>query len=368
MAYKVDPLHWWSHQLHPVFHVSMLKPFYEDTADPSRGQIKRQGLKPKAAEKRVAEAILNDRVITAFRKRHQEYLVKWQGHIDEENTWERAADLSAYADKIEAYHMQKLTRASTALVGENVTGCTLHPPSAPAPIQLSAPAPFQHGPMRPHKFFKSRAHVPVKHSARAPNCACFFIASASCLALLLSDESRLSVEIISSEALFTFDSPPRAASSSDLLFRSLTCRFPTMDSVSASFSFSSECSFFTFSRFSLRDSTKLRREFSSSATLCNDSFAPSSSIVTDRTESRSEAFALSISFCRAPTSDIASASWVSRFLDFITELPKSRRIHANLTLGSIEEDNYKGKLKLTNSSLGLRMQSKKWSQIISIKN
>ncbi|KAK2970692.1 hypothetical protein RJ640_023897, partial [Escallonia rubra] len=74
MAYKVDPPNWWSRQLHPVFHVSMLKPFYEDTADPSRGQIKRPGLKPKAAGKRVAEAILNDRVITASRKRHQEYL------------------------------------------------------------------------------------------------------------------------------------------------------------------------------------------------------------------------------------------------------------------------------------------------------
>ncbi|KAK2982571.1 hypothetical protein RJ640_023898 [Escallonia rubra] len=88
MAYKVDPPNWWSRQLHPVFHVSMLKPFYEDTADPSRGQIKRPGLKPKAAGKRVAEAILNDRVITASRKRHQEYLVKWQGYMDEENTWE----------------------------------------------------------------------------------------------------------------------------------------------------------------------------------------------------------------------------------------------------------------------------------------
>ncbi|KAK3013696.1 hypothetical protein RJ639_008606 [Escallonia herrerae] len=133
MAYKVDPPHWWSRQLHPVFHVNMLKPFYEDTAKPSRGQIKRQGLKPKAAGKRVTEAILNDRVIIASRKRHQEYLVKWQGHMDEENTWERVADLSAYADKIEAYHMQKLTRASTALVGENVTGCPLHPPSTAPP-------------------------------------------------------------------------------------------------------------------------------------------------------------------------------------------------------------------------------------------
>ncbi|KAK2981391.1 hypothetical protein RJ640_003351 [Escallonia rubra] len=41
---------------------------------------------PKAAGKRVTESILNDRVITTSRKHHQEYLVKWQGYTDEENT------------------------------------------------------------------------------------------------------------------------------------------------------------------------------------------------------------------------------------------------------------------------------------------
>ncbi|KAK3014390.1 hypothetical protein RJ639_008622 [Escallonia herrerae] len=50
---------------------------YWDTADPSKGEIKRPGLKPKEAGKRVAESILNDRVITASGKHHQEYLVKW---------------------------------------------------------------------------------------------------------------------------------------------------------------------------------------------------------------------------------------------------------------------------------------------------
>ncbi|KAK3029157.1 hypothetical protein RJ639_039712 [Escallonia herrerae] len=159
MAYKVDPPHWWSRQLHPVFHVSILKPFYEDIADPSRGQIKRQGLKPKVAGKRVAEAILNDRVIIASRKRHQEYLVKWQGQMDEENTWERAADLSAYADKIEAYHMQKLTRASTALVGENVTGCPLHPPSTAPPRPSNR---------RPCALTSSSSLAPMRPSTTAP--------------------------------------------------------------------------------------------------------------------------------------------------------------------------------------------------------
>ncbi|KAK3007067.1 hypothetical protein RJ639_016631 [Escallonia herrerae] len=160
MAYK-------NRQLHPVFHVSMLKPFYEDTADPSRGQIKRQGLKPKAAGKRVAETILNDRVITASRKHHQEYLVKWQGHMDEENTWERAADLSAYADKIEAYHMQKLTRASTALVGENVTSCPLYPPST-APPRPSSSAPPRPSNRRPCALASSSSLAPMRPSSTAP--------------------------------------------------------------------------------------------------------------------------------------------------------------------------------------------------------
>ncbi|KAK3014253.1 hypothetical protein RJ639_008469 [Escallonia herrerae] len=69
MAYKVDPPHWWSRQLHPVFHVSMLKPFYEDTADPSRGQIKRQGLKPKAAEKANG---LHGYVLFSTKEKHNE--------------------------------------------------------------------------------------------------------------------------------------------------------------------------------------------------------------------------------------------------------------------------------------------------------
>ncbi|KAK3008637.1 hypothetical protein RJ639_013446 [Escallonia herrerae] len=166
MAYKVDPPHWWSRQLHPVFHVSMLKPFYEDTADLSRGQIKRQGFKPKAAGKRVAKAILNDRVITASHKRHQEYLVKWQGYMEEENTWERAADLSAYT-KIEAYHMQKLTRASTALAGENVTGCPLHPPSR-APPRLSSTAPMRPSNTRPCALTSSSSLAPMRPSSTAP--------------------------------------------------------------------------------------------------------------------------------------------------------------------------------------------------------
>ncbi|KAK2974075.1 hypothetical protein RJ640_015745 [Escallonia rubra] len=103
MADKVALPQWWNRHLHLVFHVSTLKSFYEDAADPSRGEIKSPGLKPKATGKRVAKSILNDRVITASRKHHQEYLVKCQSYTEEENTWERAADLSSNNNKIEAY-------------------------------------------------------------------------------------------------------------------------------------------------------------------------------------------------------------------------------------------------------------------------
>ncbi|KAK2982579.1 hypothetical protein RJ640_001299 [Escallonia rubra] len=171
MAYKVDPPHWWSRQLHPFFHVSMLKPFYEDTTDPSRGQIKRPRLKPKAVRKRVAESILNDRHPA---KRHHEYLVNWQGYTEEENTWEGAADLSPYNDKIEAYHMQKSTRASTTLVGENITDCPLAPtmtsivplcPSSTAPMH---PRPPSTAPMRPSSTAPARPTVVPVHAISQP--------------------------------------------------------------------------------------------------------------------------------------------------------------------------------------------------------
>ncbi|KAK3025852.1 hypothetical protein RJ639_041300 [Escallonia herrerae] len=55
MAYKVDPPHWWSRQLHPVFHVSMLKPFFEDTADPSRAKSGDKDSNPKRQENELSK-------------------------------------------------------------------------------------------------------------------------------------------------------------------------------------------------------------------------------------------------------------------------------------------------------------------------
>ncbi|XP_070004239.1 uncharacterized protein [Nicotiana sylvestris] len=85
VVYRVDTPAWW--KIHPIFHVSLLKHFREDTKDPSRSQLTIPSIRgPNSTGERRVEAILDDRVIHASRKDHQEFLVKWQDCDAEENT------------------------------------------------------------------------------------------------------------------------------------------------------------------------------------------------------------------------------------------------------------------------------------------
>ncbi|GMP97113.1 hypothetical protein CsSME_00045491 [Camellia sinensis var. sinensis] len=115
-AYKIDAPSWL--KVHPVFHVSYLKPYYPDKEDPTRNEQKRQTITAKAG-KRSIESILADRVKMVSKKQQRQYLVKWKGLGDEEISWEREADLSAFQNEIEAY-WAKSSRASTVQVGETV--------------------------------------------------------------------------------------------------------------------------------------------------------------------------------------------------------------------------------------------------------
>ncbi|CAL5415623.1 unnamed protein product [Camellia sinensis] len=60
-----------------------------------------------------------DREKMVSKKKQRQYLVKWKGLGDEEISWEREADLSAFQDEIDAY-WAKSSRASTVQVGETV--------------------------------------------------------------------------------------------------------------------------------------------------------------------------------------------------------------------------------------------------------
>ena len=72
-------------KVHPVFHVSLLKEYFEDSMRPEREQVLRPV--PKLVENHEeykVETILN---MCKLRSRDTEYLVKWRGYHVKEATW-----------------------------------------------------------------------------------------------------------------------------------------------------------------------------------------------------------------------------------------------------------------------------------------
>ena len=78
-------------KVHPVFHVSLLKEYFEDSVRPEREQVLRPVLElVENHEEYEAETILNKRKL---RSRDTEYLVKWRGYHVKEATWVPSSDL-----------------------------------------------------------------------------------------------------------------------------------------------------------------------------------------------------------------------------------------------------------------------------------
>lgn len=86
------------HKIHNAFHASLLKPYIED---PARTQEPPPAVK--FADDHVeyeVERILNHRK----RRGKLQYLVKWVGYADHENTWIPADELPHCQELIQDYH------------------------------------------------------------------------------------------------------------------------------------------------------------------------------------------------------------------------------------------------------------------------
>ena len=112
-SYKVALPTWM--KIHPVIHVSNLKPYYQDPDDMQRNAIARPAINLSQKESKEVEEILAERVRMGRRptRRIHEYLVKWKNLPVEETSWERVEDLEAEVQKIEEFKLHQSTGTST---------------------------------------------------------------------------------------------------------------------------------------------------------------------------------------------------------------------------------------------------------------
>jgi hypothetical protein len=98
VAYQLElPAAW---RIHPVFHASLLSPYHEMTSHGPNVSRPPPDLIEGEAEYTV-KCILSHR--RHGRARTLQYLIKWEGYSDSDNTWEPSTQIHA-PELIKAYH------------------------------------------------------------------------------------------------------------------------------------------------------------------------------------------------------------------------------------------------------------------------
>jgi hypothetical protein len=84
-------------RIYPIFHISLLEPAPENAKLETDLEIE-----PDDNQEYEVEEILDQRKI----RNQQQYLVKWKGYSQEENTWEPLRHLSNCPEKIAQFHQR----------------------------------------------------------------------------------------------------------------------------------------------------------------------------------------------------------------------------------------------------------------------
>ncbi|KAL7108903.1 hypothetical protein ACP275_06G141700 [Erythranthe tilingii] len=97
-------------KVHPIFHVSMLKPYHEDKEDPSRGESHRAPpIMIKSYDKEIEEMLGRQQKRRSRVPPSIQYLIKWKGPPESEATWETMEYLWQFQDRL---HLFEATRTS----------------------------------------------------------------------------------------------------------------------------------------------------------------------------------------------------------------------------------------------------------------
>jgi hypothetical protein len=116
VAYELDLPH--SMRIHPVFHVSRLKPYRDgSTRFPWRIQHSRPPpeIAPDGDEVWEVERIVDKRIRRYGRGRRVEYLVHWKGYPDHERTWEPSENLQGARQAVAEYEAAAAVQNSVPL-------------------------------------------------------------------------------------------------------------------------------------------------------------------------------------------------------------------------------------------------------------
>ena len=102
-------------KVHPIIHVSNLKPYHPDPDDDQQNIITKPSIDLKQRDNKEIEEILVERVRKIGRPARtiHEFLIKWKNLPMEETSWERAEDLDSAATHIARFKSSRLTGTST---------------------------------------------------------------------------------------------------------------------------------------------------------------------------------------------------------------------------------------------------------------